>query len=620
MQRTSMLDSLRRLGMQLRIDGFEHYEYRECELRVDLNADGTVASYEALRPNGVKSPPALFLIPTKLDPSKRSGPVAQQNKIGFCTDAVQYIGYLDDKDKKKKGKVETSANRLAAFTEYVTTCARVTKDAAVIALENFLGRCKAGTFACPLPEVCKSTSVVIFYYKKKPIIHRAAVIKYWTTYVEQAERGMPTCVCSVSGETGAKATLHQGVSFAGSGGSHKAPLFSYNKESTRAYGLCQVDTFPVTRHTSTCIVTALRRIVENYPKQDDPNILVPTSLAVRWSYKRGDLTFSFWPDKPSTAVTDFLTDLSAALNANAAEELVSALTRLYKMHSIPTFDNTELVHVAIFRGFKGTVSVQSHDVVLASEFLRNIATFFRTTVVFVGGKLTVFSIYDMLRSCQEDKKQVQLHSGFYTQLFNSIVFRHKFPHGLLRSLIDRDVKEAYKPKLHYTRGPKRWALLQAIVYRREGKDDITMRYSEDVVDRDNTNIGYLLGRYLATVDYLHGIANRAAAQRITAQFYSGMLNNPRSTLPKLAERLQALLAAARRRGLGGATTNAQKMLREIMEGGGVQGVPARLSDEDKSWFVLGLHAQEALLANAELRQNYIKNHLNNINGGNENDA
>lgn len=110
------------------------------------------------------------------------------------------------------------------------------------------------------------------------------------------------------------------------------------------------------------------------------------------------------------------------------------------------------------------------------------------------------------------------------------------------------------------------------------------------LDRENQNIGYLLGRLFAVMEQSQKAANPGINATIRDRYYGAMSSRPATVLPLLTKLNKHHLAK-----LGGEkkgwAVNLEKEIGEIIEKLSADGVPPFLTLEDQGRFAIGYYHQ-----------------------------
>jgi CRISPR-associated protein Csd1 len=164
------------------------------------------------------------------------------------------------------------------------------------------------------------------------------------------------------------------------------------------------------------------------------------------------------------------------------------------------------------------------------------------------------------------------------QLVRAIVHNQPYPRTLLTTVITRIRADK---QVNYLRA----CIIKAYLTRNAYKE-IAMG-----LDKDNTDIGYRLGRLFAIVEHIQNDAVPGANATVRDRFFGAAAATPRRIFPVILKNAQHGLAKIRKEKPGWAVS-LDKSLQEILDSVKPQnGFPATMSLEKQGMFVLGYYHQ-----------------------------
>lgn len=109
------------------------------------------------------------------------------------------------------------------------------------------------------------------------------------------------------------------------------------------------------------------------------------------------------------------------------------------------------------------------------------------------------------------------------------------------------------------------------------------------LDKNSTNIGYVLGRLFAALEHIQQQAQPGINKTIRDTYFSAACSNPLVTFKRLQD--LAIHHLAKIRNCGKSTIWLDKRLQEVVDKLSSDGLPTSLSLEDQGRFAIGYYHQ-----------------------------
>ena len=413
--------------------------------------------------------------------------------------------------------------------------------------------------------------------EKKPV-HDIPTVQEWWIRHQAEEEPDESAQCLLTGEIAPIAILHpkiKGVTGAQAAG---ASIVSFNASAYESYGKDgeQGLNSPISEVAAFRYGTALNSLLSG-PKAKKHRIRI------------GDTTTVFWTEKPSL-LEDCLADLfsggSESLVEGQDESRRSAIQRLLEAIRSGTR----------FQEFGGP-EIPFHILGLAPNAARiSIRFYYQSTIADLIAKLhSHHECMEMVRQFTEPSGKRPADSEFPAiwqilretarvadeippllggALTRAIVEGASYPEGLFSAIIRRIRADR---TVNYLRA----ATLKAILVRNHHQNITTM------LDPDNTDPAYLLGRLFAALEKTQEDALGNLNAGIRERFYSAASATPVSVFPRLIRTYQHHLAKLN----GGAKVNRDKLVQEILVSISADGFPNQLSLKKQGIFAIGYYHQ-----------------------------
>lgn len=184
-------------------------------------------------------------------------------------------------------------------------------------------------------------------------------------------------------------------------------------------------------------------------------------------------------------------------------------------------------------------------------------------------------MWQLLRETAMLRKSDNISSVLAGSVMRSILTGTAYPQSLLTAIINRIRADQ---TVNYLRA----ALIKACLVRKYRITNKSMEVTM-ALNKESTNIAYLLGRLFAALEKAQKDAIPGANTTIKDRFYGSASATPRIVFPQLLRLAQHHIQKAEY------GRNADKMIEEIMQG--IQEFPAHLSLDDQGLFSIGYYHQ-----------------------------
>lgn len=496
------------------------------------------------------------------------GPVGRTVGVSanFAWDNTGYVLGAD-----AKGKPERTATTHAAFKGLAARLLGGVGDQGAHALLAFLEKwepSRAESFADW--EELAGLNVVFRLDGERGFLHeRPSFRKAWSEYL--SENGSEhTGMCLVTGTPGTSIpTTHASIKGVLGAQSSGAALVSFNFDAAVSHGKKQNLNAPVSERAAFAYTTALN------------HLLAPGS---EHKVQVGDTTVVFWTDAPSgDAVPLFAVAVGGrpAEDTSLASRLAGHLKQIVKGRLPEELgDPKTRFYVLGLSPNAARISVRFWHVGTVGDMAVNLGEHYRALAL----KPRFDSepehpgpwwLLKELAPQRDSRNMSPLLSG---QFLKAILKNQPYPRTLLTTALGRVRADKV---VNYLRA----AVIKACLVRNE-KQEIHM-----ILDKENTDIGYRLGRLFAIVERIQEEAVPGANATVRDRFFSSASATPGRAFPIILRNAQNGLAKIRK-GKPGFAVNLEKGIQDIVGGIDVsEGFPASLSLEKQGMFILGYYQQ-----------------------------
>lgn len=635
---------------------------------IRIGADGRFVSPESLlqapvaagskaQPRGVSSS-----VPRPFPGAKPSG---TKPDAPFLVGNASFVFGVDlRKSKKTEYGTGELDRRLRAFRDLAEGGRAATKDDGLVALVSFLdsdverGRASAVLVARAAAGELQSNHLIAFALAGEDgCLHQRPVVqRYWARYRSELAAGEERRQCLVTGEIGPTADKHPLIKKI----SKKTPvgvaIVSFNDTAFESYAFSRNQNAPVSRGAAEAYTTALNRLLDpTWPDPRNPNEKLPEQRVLLSSDAAGHTVAVFWAEGPSRvpaalgpAVALGDPDAAAVFGVSLAEDAsydeldeekpgtVPSTEPLRAAHKAPwtgitpsELEDPTAFRVLVLSGGQGRATVRA----FRSSSVRCVVSAVRQwfddiTLPGLRGKPALGRLLATL-AVRGDRER--LPPNLAAEVFLSIVHNRPLPSDVLETAIRRCRSE---PNVTEQRGQtfrnqkaraERVALIKAWLNRAMRAEGLHtqlqgqgIEYQEvrPVMNGDEKNRGYLLGRMFACIERMQELALGDVGATVTDRYFGAACATPQAVFPRLlrmevhhfrkaregrwsgparwlhgqVDRLAAWLVGEANGIQEGESLDA--LLRRLA-GHPVAGFPSFLPLPEQGLFVLGYHQQRA---------------------------
>jgi CRISPR-associated protein Csd1 len=411
---------------------------------------------------------------------------------------------------------------------------------------------------------------------EKKAVHELAGIKNWWARTLAAVEVGDSAQCLLTGEVAPIARLHPKIKGVVGAQAAGASLVSFNATAYESYGKSQSYNAPVSEKAAFQYGTAL-------------NSLLTGPQSRKHRIRIGDTSTVFWTEK-QTLFEDCLADIFSSGSQGAEEiqdinkraqiqrlleavrsggnhqEFGEADTPFYILGLAP---NAARLSIRFFhRSTIEDLIAKLHDHQQCMEMMRQFTEQ-------VGNRFPdpeFPAIWQILRETARVADEIPpLLSGALTR---AIIEGTPYPEGLFSAIIRRIQADR---TINYLRA----ATIKAVLVRNHHQTIPTM------LDTENTDPAYLLGRLFATLEKSQEDALGNVNAGIRDRFYSAASSTPASVFPRLLRTYQHWLSKLN----GGAKVNRERLVQEIMSSIGSSGFPNQFPLKKQGVFAIGYYHQ-----------------------------
>lgn len=530
-------------------------EYREIGFLIVIKKDGTFVRIES-RMNDKKTAD-IFLVPKAVD---RSGKKYNPN---YFWDKLEYIvGYGGNDANLKKQLFVNMVNEYAQ---------KLPQNEEIKAISNFYSKYSDTKQILSTDELYKylekSNKNISFLLERSTriIAENDEIIN---CILKSADKNEDTHLCLVTGEYGIITRLHSKIKLKIS--KDASPLISFQKNSGYdSYGKEQGYNAPINEQAEFAYSTALNHLASNE----------------RNNYQVCNRAYIFWASSNNEAAQKTEESLFDLLGFVDDDEKDDPNSRI---------ENVREVFISIYTGeIRSTLNDKFYILGLTLNAHRQVVTYWSETSLRnfaekilrhfddmdIGkSKRSYMGLNDMLGAVTLSKKHTDAAPNLSDAVAKSIFLGYPYPHSLFYAAIRRIRAEQ---NVTYYGGPCRIAIIKAYLNRLNDNN----KKIEIMLDKDNTNLGYLCGRLFAVLEKIQEEANNInsirerylnAASATPSLVFATILNLSFHHIEKLNT---------------GRKVSFEKIEQEIIDKMPADGFPAHLNLQDQGRFFVGYYHQ-----------------------------
>lgn len=558
------------------------WQWKAIPFVVMITSDGRFVSLNDTR-DGNKG--RLFLVPQEV---KRTGKKFVANVLW---DKVEYVFGLpvEDGDPKLRNlqlgacDVKTSAFRLTV-DEYA-------RDPEVKAVQTFLSKDEEVVQIKKSPlwdMILKENSNLIFKVAggAETVCASRMFREEYDKHVDVADTDEGVCgACLITGEHGPIQRTHASIKNVLNSQTSGANIISFNKDAFCSYGKEQGYNAPVGKRSAFAYTTALN------------TLLSPDS---RQHLKLANASVVFWSDKESRIENEFnlLFDDPKSDNPDDYTEKVSAILQSIKSGAYLRDDSDVCFYVlGLDAAAKSRLFVRYWYKGTVLGMARRIEDWFVDTALvhdsYVKDNVPLkWLLRSTVKKPKKDKEwDNQICPRLAADVVRSILDARPLPESLLHQCIRR-LKVGFKrsdekQKKEYGRlSYFNFKLIKACLNRKIRFNQIKEKELAVMLDKENSNVGYCLGRLFAVLEKVQEEANPGLNATIRDKYYASASATPATVFGTLMRLKNHHLAKLENQGR---KVNFERLLGEIVDK--LPKFPAHLKMDDQGQFAIGYYHQ-----------------------------
>ena len=563
-------------------------EQKEIPFILEISAEGDLLQLRDTRElNGKKKVARVFRVPMGL--KKTSGVAAN-----LLWDTLEYVLGVDT-----KGKPERVAEQHAAFRARLAALPDAARqDAGVQAVTRFLDHIDLAQLALQPAwvDALESNAVLSFrlHGDHDLVCQRPAVVSAALNVATDDDA--PQAMCLVTGEQAPVERLHASIKGVWGAQTSGANIVSFNARAFESYGKTerQGENAPVSRAAAFAYTTALNHLL----RKDSPQRI-----------QVGDASTVFWAERESefeTLIPDIFGDPPKD-DPDAGTRAVQTL--LNAVHSGQWGDSDENLrfYVLGLAPNAARISIRFFHCVTLQEFGQCIAQHFKDLELVRGshdpqypGLKRLLQTVCLATSSQPFGDIERLPPNLGGAIVDAIFFEEnaRYPALWFNAAVGRCRAEQAKKTQQGTQAQNvpyaRAAVIKACLNRQIRRTNLSApehlfeKEFLPMLDRTNTNPGYLLGRLFAVLERIQETAAGGGGKlnsTIRDKYYGAMASSPGIVFPTLDK----LKIAHLKKLEWGQKEWFEKILGEILND--LPDIPRQLSLPDQGRFALGYYHQ-----------------------------
>ncbi len=447
---------------------------------------------------------------------------------------------------------------------------------------------------------------IVFRLKGDPVyVHeRPAVNTAWQKHVARRSEESALGQCLITGDWGPIARLHMSTKGIAGGQSTGTSLVSFNFKAAESYGRKQGDNSPVGEKAAFQYGTALNWLTF----QNRHHVLAGDSTIVFWADRAGpeeDMTLAllggtFGGNWAEAQAGDTPVNLSGVYQNDEAssQRIKTVLNRVFQGR-MPALGGTDLdsevrFHILGLSPNAARLAVRFWNVNTFGGMLENLRRHYDDLAIIRPPNAPPISVPRILMELTPPKsrKRATIPSGLAGSLMRSILEGTAYPQSLFAVLISRiriDANGPEQPRVEHKVNYLRAAYIKAhlrrqarILGNREMEEGLT-----EVLNTENKNPGYMLGRLFALLEKAQKDANPTVKATIKDRYYASASATPGAVFPVLIRLSQHHLSKSEYGGY------VDKLIESVVVD--IGHFPTHLTLDQQGLFALGYYQQRAAL-------------------------
>lgn len=439
----------------------------------------------------------------------------------------------------------------------------------------------------------------------KVYIHdRPAVRKAWEDYVSKRSEDAPQGQCLITGTRGPIARLHMSTKGVFGGQSTGTSLVSFNFRACESYRKTQGENSPVSERAAFAYGTALNWLVS----RDRHHVLSGDTTVVFWAERAGpeeDLTLALLGEALGGSGEEQRDDAGASIvattytNDEAKAQKIKGILDMVFHGRLPAlgatdFDTEVRFYILGLSPNAARLSVRFWHVNTFGGVMENLRRHYEDLSIIHHENARPVSVPRILMELTPpaSRKREAIPKVLVGSLMRSILDGTPYPQALYSLLLSRirtDSNDPDQPRVERKVNYPRAAYIKAHLRRKARVSGDTQLEEElsEVLNTENKNPGYLLGRLFALLEKAQQDANPGIKATIKDRYYASASATPGSVFPVLIRLAQHHLSKS----------DYGRYLDKLIEGvlSQVGSFPNHLTLDQQGLFALGYYQQRAAL-------------------------
>lgn len=434
-----------------------------------------------------------------------------------------------------------------------------------------------------------------FYIHERPAVRRA-----WEGYVSERSKDAHYGQCLITGTHGPIARLHKGIRGLFGARAAEPSLVSFDMESSRSYGKLQGANAPVSEWAAFAYGTALSWLVS----RERHHVVAGDNTIVFWAEQAGpeeDLTLTLLGEALGGRGESLSghADSGPFLNDEARARKVKDVMEMVYQGRMPAsgateFDPTVRFYILGLWPNKARLSVRFWHVNTFGGMMENLRRHYEDLSIVHHERARAVSVPRILMELTpaKSRKRETIPNVLVGSLMRSILEGTPYPQALYALLISRirtDSNDPDQPRVERKVNYPRAAYIKAHLRRmaRVHGDKKPEEGLAEVLNTENKNPGYLLGRLFALLEKAQKDANPNIKATIKDRYYASASATPGVVFPVLIRSAQHHISKS------DYGSRVDKLIEEVISD--VGDFPNHLTLDQQGLFALGYYQQRAAL-------------------------
>jgi len=536
-------------------------EEKEIPFIIELDADGRFVNLEDTRTiEGKKKTARRFLVPQGI--KKTSGVAAN-----LFWDTAEYVLGIDT-----KGKPERVAEQRTAFRKRIESLPEAAReDTAVRAILAFLQSLDIARFeSLPVwPDIVATNPVLTFRLQGEVELacQRPAVAQ---ALIQVGNSENTDGICLVTGDAAQVERLHPAIKGVWGAQTSGANIVSFNLDAFNSYGKSQGANAPVGKTAAFAYTTALNHLLARGSRQ---------------RVQVGDASTVFWAEEPHELETA-LPDLFGEPQKDDPARGTEAVKALYEAVNSGKFlrgDADTRFYVLGLAPNAARIAIRYWETAPAHQLAERITRHFDDIkIARAPYDPEHLSLFRLLAALAVQSKADNIPPNLGGEVMRAILEEQPYPAPLLSLAIQRSRAEQGP---NHARAAAIKAALNRLIRRANLSSSRSEKEFQVMLDPDNDNAAYRLGRLFATLEKIQEEASPGLNATIRDRYYSAASSTPVAVFTTLLRLKNHHLPKLRK----GRAIQMENLTGEIMAG--LNDFPRVLPLPDQGRFALGYYHQ-----------------------------